>query len=458
MSGSIFGKMFRISTFGESHGEALGVVVDGCPSNIPIALEDIMKNMDRRKPGNAKIGTTRSESDKVEILSGIFEGKTTGTPIALLIRNTDHRSSDYGKIKEVYRPSHADYTFDQKYGIRDYRGGGRSSGRETSARVAAGSIAKRFLQELGITVTAYTRSIGSVSISDDAFSFEEISQNPVSMPNNLVAEKAVQLIAQARLAKDSIGGTVDSISDDAFSFEEISQNPVSMPNNLVAEKAVQLIAQARLAKDSIGGTVECVITGVKPGIGETVFDKLDANLAYAIMGIGGVKAFEVGEGVKASTMYGSEYNDGFYMNNGKVAKTSNHSGGILGGMSDGSDIFIKAHFKPTPSIAQAQKTGFYMNNGKVAKTSNHSGGILGGMSDGSDIFIKAHFKPTPSIAQAQKTITTSLEDTTIEIAGRHDPVIVPRAVVVVESMVALTLADLILCHLGANIAQIKKLY
>lgn len=364
MSGSIFGKMFRISTFGESHGEALGVVVDGCPSNISITLEDIMKNMDRRKPGNAKIGTTRSESDQVEILSGIFEGKTTGTPIALLIRNTDHRSSDYGKIKEVYRPSHADYTFDQKYGIRDYRGGGRSSGRETSARVAAGSIAKRFLQELGITVTAYTRSIGAVSVSDDA-----------------------------------------------FSFEEISQNPVSMPNNLVAEQALQLIARARAAKDSIGGTVECVITGVKPGIGETVFDKLDAYLAYAIMGIGGVKAFEVGEGIKASTMYGSEYNDGFYMNHGKVAKTSNHSGGILGGMSDGSDIFIKAHFKPTPSIAQAQKT-----------------------------------------------ITTSLEDTTIEIAGRHDPVIVPRAVVVIESMAALTLADLILCHLGANIEQIKKLY
>lgn len=364
MSGSIFGKMFRISTFGESHGEALGVVVDGCPSNIPIQLEDIMKNMDRRKPGNAKIGTTRSESDQVEILSGVFEGKTTGTPIALLIRNTNQRSGDYGKIKEVYRPSHADYTFDQKYGIRDYRGGGRSSGRETSTRVAAGSIAKLLLQELGINVTAYTRSIGSVSVSDEA-----------------------------------------------FSFEEISQNPVSMPSNLASEKALELIAQARAAKDSIGGTVECIITGIKPGIGETVFDKLDASLAYAIMGIGGVKAFEVGEGIKASTMYGSEYNDGFYMKNGKVAKSSNHSGGILGGMSDGSDIFIKAHFKPTPSIAQAQKT-----------------------------------------------ITTNLENTTIEIIGRHDPVIVPRAVVVVESMVALTLADLILCDLGSNLEQIKKLY
>lgn len=364
MSGSIFGKMFRISTFGESHGAALGVVVDGCPSNIPITLEDIMKNMNRRKPGNAQIGTTRKEADEVEILSGVFEGKTTGTPIALLIRNTNQRSGDYSKIKDIYRPSHADYTFDQKYGFRDYRGGGRSSGRETSARVAAGSIAKLFLQELGIQVTAYTRSIGDVVVGDDT-----------------------------------------------FCENEISQNPVSMPSNAVAEKALQLISKAREAKDSIGGTVECKVTGLKPGIGETVFDKLDALLAYAIMGIGGVKAFEIGEGVKASTMYGSQYNDGFYMQDGKVAKATNHSGGILGGMSDGSEIFVKAHFKPTPSIAQKQKT-----------------------------------------------ITTDLEETTIEIPGRHDPVIVPRAVVVVESMVALTLADLILCNLGSNIENIKRNY
>ena len=364
MSGSIFGKMFRISTFGESHGAALGVVVDGCPSNIPITLEDIMKNMARRKPGNAQIGTTRKEADEVEILSGVFEGKTTGTPIALLIRNTNQRSGDYGKIKDVYRPSHADYTFDQKYGIRDYRGGGRSSGRETAARVAAGSIAKLFLEQLGITVTAYTRSIGSVMVEDTD-----------------------------------------------LHLSEISQNPVSMPNNKVAQQALELIAKAREDKDSIGGTVECIVTGLKPGIGETVFNKLDASLAYAIMGIGGVKAFEIGEGIRAASMYGSEYNDGFCVKEGKVTKTTNHSGGILGGMSDGSDILLKAHFKPTPSIAQSQQT-----------------------------------------------ITTHLENTTIEITGRHDPVIVPRAVVVVESMVALTLADLILCDLGANIDNIKKLY
>lgn len=364
MSGSIFGKMFRISTFGESHGEALGVVVDGCPSNISITLEDIMKNMDRRKPGNAKIGTSRNEADLVEILSGTFEGKTTGTPIALLIRNTNQRSGDYSKIKDIYRPSHADYTFDQKYGFRDYRGGGRSSGRETAARVAAGSIAKLFLKELGIRVTAYTRSIGSIAVTDEAFSFKEISENPVSMPSNETADKALALIAKAR------------------------EN-----------------------KDSIGGTVECVVTGLKPGIGETVFDKLDATLAYAVMGIGGVKAFEVGEGIHASKMYGSDYNDPFCIQNGKISKRTNHSGGILGGMSDGSDIFIKAHFKPTPSIASPQNT-----------------------------------------------VTTQLEETTIEILGRHDPVIVPRAVVVVESMVAIALADLILCDLGSNLETIKRLY
>lgn len=363
MSGSIFGKMFRISTFGESHGPALGVTIDGCPSNIPISLEDIMKNMDRRKPGNGQIGTTRKEDDLVEILSGTFEGVTTGTPIALLIRNTNQKSHDYSNIKDVYRPSHADYTFDQKYGIRDYRGGGRSSGRETAARVAAGAIAKRFLEELGISVTAYTRSIGPIEVSE---------------------------------------------AD--FNLNEACENPVNMPSNKTAEIALEYIAQMRAQKDSVGGTIECIISGVPAGIGETVFDKLDATLAYAIMGIGGVKAFEVGSGVEASKLLGSNYNDAFCIKDGKVSKVTNHSGGILGGMSDGSDIFFKAHFKPTPSIAQMQHT-----------------------------------------------INKNLEETTIEIVGRHDPVIVPRAVVVVESMAAIALADLILCNLGANINNILKL-
>ena len=364
MSGSIFGKCFTISTFGESHGEALGVVVDGCPSNIQISLEDIMKNMERRKPGNSKVATSRKEADEVEILSGIFEGKTTGTPIALLIRNSNQKSHDYSAIKDVYRPSHADYTFDKKYGIRDYRGGGRSSGRETAARVAAGAVAKKVLEILGISVTAYTRSLGEVSVP-----FEELK------------------------------------------LEEAYTNPVNMPNNKLAEEALKVIATAKSNKDSVGGVVECIITGVKPGIGETVFDKLDARLAYAIMSIGAVKGFEIGSGVEASTMLGSTYNDEFFMDNGQVSKKTNHSGGILGGMSDGSPIVLKAHFKPTPSIARPQST-----------------------------------------------ITSSYSDTEITIEGRHDPVVVPRAVVVVESMAALTILDLILCDLGSNIESIKKLY
>ena len=364
MSGSIFGKMFRVSTFGESHGNALGAIIDGCPSNICLSLEDIMKNMDRRKPGNPKIGTSRKEDDVVEILSGVFEGKTTGAPIAFLIRNTNQRSHDYSHIKDIYRPSHADYTFDMKYGIRDYRGGGRSSARETVARVAAGSVAKRFLEELGIRVTAYARSIGPISVADNEFNLEEALSNPVSMPSHKVAEEALNYI------------------------EKVKQN-----------------------QDSVGGTVECIISGLKPGIGETVFDKLDATLAYAIMGIGGVKAFEVGAGIKASSLLGSEYNDAFYTQNNLVNKYTNNSGGILGGMSDGTDILLKAHFKPTPSISQTQNT-----------------------------------------------INKELQNTTIEITGRHDPVIVPRAVVVVESMAALAVADLLICDLGANIHHIKNLY
>lgn len=364
MSGSIFGKMFCVSTFGESHGNALGVIIDGCPSNIPLSSEEIMKDMDRRKPGNAKVATSRKEDDAIEILSGVFENKTTGTPIALLIRNTSQKSSDYSAIKDVYRPSHADYTFDMKYGIRDYRGGGRSSGRETAARVAAGAVAKKFLQELGITVTAYARSIGPIIVED----------------------------------KD-------------FNLMDISSNSVNMPSNMAADEALNYISSVKKNQDSVGGTVECLICGLKAGIGEPVFDKLDASLAYAIMGIGGVKAFEVGAGVKASAMLGSEYNDSFYNDNGKVNKRTNHSGGILGGVSDGTDILVKAHFKPTPSISQTQYT-----------------------------------------------INTAFEDTSIQITGRHDPIIVPRAVVVVEAMAALTVADLLLCNLGANMKNIKNMY
>ncbi len=364
MSGSQFGKIFCISTFGESHGDALGVVIDGCPSNIPITLEDIMKNMARRKPGNPQVATARQEADEVEILSGVFEGRTTGTPIALLIRNSNQKSHDYTKIKDVYRPSHADYTFDKKYGFRDYRGGGRSSGRETVARVAAGAIAEKILETLGIKVTAYTRALGSVTVSP----------------------------------KD-------------FHLSQCRENAVNMPNNDLANDALRLIAAAKADQDSLGGVVECLVTGLKPGIGETVFDKLDARLAYGVMSIGAVKGFEIGSGIEAAAMLGSTYNDAFYMSGDTVMKKTNHSGGILGGMSDGSDIVLRAHFKPTPSISRAQQT-----------------------------------------------ITVQGEPTEIAIQGRHDPVVVPRAVVVVESMVALTLVDLILCDLSANMTTIGSLY
>ncbi|MEG2777407.1 MAG: chorismate synthase [Cellulosilyticaceae bacterium] len=367
MSGSVFGKNFSISTFGESHGKAIGVIVDGCPSGISITLEDIMKDMIRRKPGNATISTPRKEADEVEILSGIFEGRTTGTPISLLIRNTDQRSHNYDTIKDIYRPSHADYTYDKKYGFRDYRGGGRSSARETAARVAAGAIARCFLKELGIEVIAYTKSIGPIAVEDAS-----------------------------------------------INLTHIKENILSMPDNLKALEAISYISEMKQAKDSIGGVVECIVTGMIPGIGDPVFDKLDALLGGAIMSINAVKAFEVGIGIGAATMQGSMYNDSFYLDDS------------LGS---------------TP---------------KVSKHTNHSGGILGGISDGSPLILRAHFKPTPSIASLQHTLNNQLEHVTAQIEGRHDPTVVPRAVVVVEAMVALTLADLLLSLTHSSIDRVKN--
>ncbi|MGL6174573.1 MAG: chorismate synthase [Cellulosilyticaceae bacterium] len=363
MSGSIFGKNFTLSTFGESHGPAIGVIVDGCPAGLAIDHERIMQDMRRRKPGNATVSTARQEADEIEILSGIFEGQTTGTPIALLIRNTDQRSHNYDNIKSTYRPSHADYTYDMKYGIRDYRGGGRSSARETAARVAGGAIAKQFLSELGINIQAYTKSIGPIAV--DA--------------NHL-------------------------------QLDQISQNILSMPDPIKAEEAIAYIQTLKAQKDSIGGVVECQITGVLPGIGEPVFDRLDALLGQAIMSINAVKAFEVGLGVDCTKLPGSAYNDLFYKD----------------------------------------------ECGHLTKSSNHSGGILGGISDGFPIVVRAHFKPTPSIAQPQSTIDSNFENITATIEGRHDPTVVPRAVVVVEAMVALTLADAILSLTHANMSRVKK--
>ncbi len=364
MSGSTFGKIFRITTWGESHGSGIGVVIDGCPSGISLNEEDIQIFLDRRKPGQSKFTTRRSEEDTVEILSGIFEGKTTGTPISLLVRNKDQRSRDYGNIVSMFRPGHADYPFTEKYGIRDYRGGGRSSGRETIGRVAAGAIASKILNELGISLCAYTKAIGPYVINETEYNYSEIRQNSLYMPNNNIAEQAGQYITS--LMKET---------------------------------------------NSCGGVIECIADGLPVGLGEPVFDKLDALLAQAVMSIGAVKGVEIGDGFQAASSVGSKNNDPFYVENGEVHKKTNHSGGTLGGMSDGSRLIVRAAVKPTSSIAIPQET-----------------------------------------------INTAHENTEIVIHGRHDPVIVPRAVVVVEAMTAITLTDLLLQNMTAKMDHLKQIY
>lgn len=371
MAGSIYGTILKISTWGESHGKGVGVVVDGCPAGLPLCEEDIQIYLNRRKPGQSKFTTARREGDVVEILSGVFEGKTTGTPIALEVRNTDQRSHDYSNIMDVYRPGHADYTFDAKYGFRDYRGGGRSSGRETIARVAAGAIAAKLLGSLGVQVQAYTRSVGPVEIEDGR-----------------------------------------------FDIEEMWKNRFYMPDKKSAAEAESYLEQMMAGKDSCGGVVECVVTGLPAGVGEPVFDKLDAALAKAMFSIGAVKGFEIGDGFAAAKALGSRNNDGFQM---------------------------------------AQADGRQPSR-KAVKCTNHAGGILGGMSDGSRIIMRAAFKPTPSIAQPQQTVTRQGEDTVIEIKGRHDPIIVPRAVVVVETMAALTIADMLLVSMTSRLDRIQEFF
>ena len=364
MSGSTFGTLFRVTTWGESHGPGVGVVIDGCPAGIPLSEQDIQQFLDRRKPGQSKYTTKRNESDSVEILSGVFEGTTTGTPISLLVRNQDQRSRDYGNIATSYRPGHADYCFDQKYGFRDYRGGGRSSGRETIGRVAAGAIASKLLGELGILLTTYAKSIGPVTVDEADYDFTEITNNSFYLPNKDAAEKAAEYVST------------------------------------LMEKM-----------DSCGGLIECRVDHLPAGLGEPVFDKLDALLAQAIMSIGAVKGVEIGDGFSVISSKGSKNNDSFFAENGQISKLTNHSGGILGGLSDGSPILLRAAIKPTPSISQPQKT-----------------------------------------------VNTNGENIEIEISGRHDPVIVPRAVVVVESMAAVTLVDLLMQNMSSRIEYMKQVY
>lgn len=364
MAGSNLGKHFTIQTWGESHGKAIGVVIDGCPSGLTLSEKDIQVLLDRRKPGQSKYTTPRREADEVEILSGIFEGKTTGTPISLIVKNTSARSQDYSEISSYYRPGHADLTFDEKYGFRDYRGGGRSSGRETIGRVAAGAIAKKLLLELGIEVMAYTKAIGPITVNMDNF------------------------------CKDFILST-----------------PTGMPDLDASKRAEEYLENCMQQTDSAGGIIECIITGAPAGIGEPVFDKLDADFAKALMSIGAVKAVEIGDGIAVSDAKGSNNNDDYYIKDGTIQKSSNHAGGILGGISDGSDIIMRAHIKPTPSI----------------------------------------FKE-------QNTVTKSQKEIQVNVKGRHDPIIVPRAVVVVEAMAAITLLDALIGHMSSRLDSFKKIF
>jgi chorismate synthase len=365
MSGSTYGTSFVISTWGESHGEGIGVVVDGCPAGLPLQEEDIQVYLNRRKPGQSKYSSPRKEEDKVRILSGIFEGHTTGTPISLVVFNENQRSSDYSQIANYYRPGHADYTYDQKYGFRDYRGGGRSSGRETIGRVAAGAIAAGILKELGITVYAYTRSIGPITID---------------------YQKCRKDLTEA--------------------------SPLFMPDPEASKLAEDYVIEQLKTKTSVGGVVECIVTGMPAGIGQPVFDKLDAALAKAVMSVGAVKGVEIGDGFAVATKNGAENNDQFR----------------------------------------------YDEQHRLSKVTNHAGGILGGISDGSEIILRAAVKPTASIARLQHTVNKTGENIDVEIHGRHDPVIVPRAVVVIESMVALTLVDQLFQGMTSRMDRIKDFY
>jgi chorismate synthase len=364
-AGSTFGNIFKITTWGESHGKGVGVVVDGCPAGLSLCEEDIQKFLNRRKPGQSKFTTPRKEDDSVEILSGVFEGKTTGTPISLVVYNKNQQSKDYSEIASYYRPGHADYTFDMKYGFRDYRGGGRSSGRETIGRVAAGAIAVKILDQLGIRLMTYSKSIGPIACDPRHFDAEEILKNPVYMPDADAAENAMAYLEAC-----------------------------------IAEQ------------NSSGGVAECIISGVPAGIGDPVFEKLNANLAKAVMSIGAVKGFEIGDGFDVAKATGKNNNDAFRI---------------------GAD-------------------------GSVSKETNHAGGILGGMSDGSDIILRATIKPTPSISATQHTVNKSGEEIDINIKGRHDPIIVPRAVVVVESMAAITIVDAMFANMSARMDSLERFY
>lgn len=350
--GNSFGKLFKITTFGESHGVALGVTIEGCPAGLEIDENFIRTEMQRRKPGQSKITTQRKEEDEIEILSGVFEGKSTGTPIGIVIRNADQKSKDYSHIADKFRPSHADYTYFEKYGIRDYRGGGRSSARETAARVAAGAVAKMLLAHKGIEIQAYVSQVGGLALEK---SYQELD------------------------------------------LSKTEDNIVRCPDPVVAEEMIELIDSVRKDRDTIGGVVSCVIKNTPAGLGEPVFDRLHAELGKAMLGINAVKGFEYGSGFEGVKMRGSQHNDPFIKEGDQIKTTTNYSGGIQGGISNGEDIYFRVAFKPVATIMQDQES----------------------VNEAGDVVI-------------------------VSGKGRHDPCVVPRAVPIVEAMAALVIADYLL--------------
>lgn len=355
---STFGHLFRITTFGESHGGAVGVVVDGCPPRLPLTVEEIQQDLDRRRPGQSRITTPRDEPDRAEILSGLFEGHTLGSPIAIMVRNTDARPAAYADFKDIYRPSHADYSYEAKYGIRNWQGGGRASARETVGRVAAGAIARKLLSSVAhVEVLAYVQRVHSVSATVDA----------------------------ARVTR-----------------AEIESNIVRCPDAAAAPVMIERIEAARREGDSLGGVVECVCRNVPPGLGEPVFDKLEADLARGMLSLPASKGFEIGSGFAGTVLTGTQHNDPFTID----------------------------------------------ASGRVRTTSNRSGGVQGGISNGEDIVFRVAFKPTATIAQAQRTIDREGRAVTLEARGRHDPCVLPRAVPMVEAMACLVLADHLLRQRG----------
>lgn len=349
MSGNTFGRLFRLTSFGESHGSAIGGIIDGCPAGLKVDFKSIQNQMDRRRPGQSAISTERNEADQLEWLSGFFDGTTTGTPIAFILRNKDQRSKDYSALKDVFRPSHADFSWQQKFGIRDYRGGGRSSARETTCRVAAGALAEQLLDALGITLSAYVQSVNTICMAAKYGDYKRA---------------------------------------------QIDSNIMRCPDSEIAARMIEAVEKARDSGDSLGGTISCVIKNCPAGLGEPVFDKLQSDIAKAMLSINAVKGFEYGSGFDGTQLRGSEHNDPFEEREGRIRTTKNHAGGILGGISTGEDITFRLAFKPVASIRKAQNT-----------------------------------------------VDTSGKALRLEIEGRHDPCVLPRAVPIVEAMAALVIAD-----------------